>query len=645
MGEMIKGLNPALMLAEAMTTIVNDRVHSYFGYTAKQLSDPVPKNDYGIQWPAGTSQWFKEAYAYGEGGLDGHEKWHHMVNMIRIDLPMFAFVSDGYINTEALRVIRSCCMHNDLGVAGAASAGKTFPIAAYILQDWKSAANKTLTFVCTTTMEASEDRIWGAIVKLFQNSTVKIGTYVPHRHLIVYGKFSDSAQDRELNASIKALAIPKGKEGETAIDTIRGRKQDRIRLVFDELPEMGLYVLRSAVNLEANDVLQVIGIGNPSSHLDAHGQMLMPKHPLGFASINKETPEWETRTGWAIFLNGEWSPNFQAPEGAKVPFRFLTHRGKLKRMLIRCHGNKESLDYYRNAIGFWPDSTISVTVLTLDLIREHKCEEGKVLWRSTKRKRICGFDTSFTIGGDLCVAQFGEVGEDIHGRTIVKWLKEVVYMVQAHGVFEDQIAKLVVDDCIQYGVDPDGFGMDISADGGKIMRAIIRYWLDKNRSAAEVVPLSSMEKPSERRVSNVDQRKCNEAFDRRVTEYWMMVREAVLTENIKGLTILDGGQVRPMINELCTRTYSIRGKKFSVETKDDMKERTLGTSPDRADAFCYMIEMARRHGLILQSPEDDLRHHEEQEEFSEQRHTQQEELYTYQSDDWGERDPDDLLAA
>jgi hypothetical protein len=495
--------NPALALGDP--TIVNDKVTSYFGVTYEELTTPVKPNDYGIQWPQGTSQWFKEAHAYLSGGLDGHEKFWHMINMIRLDLPIFSFVSQGFINTEAIRVIRACCMNDDLGVAGAASSGKTYPIAAYILQDWKAAANRTLSFVCTTTMEASDDRIWGAIVRLFRDSVHKIGTHVQYRHMIVYGKFNEDAKDREISAAIKALAIPKGKEGEEAIATTRGRKQERIRLVFDELPEMGLYVLRAAINLESNDRVQVIGIGNPNNHLDAHGQMLMPLDPRGFESISKEVPEWETRTGFAIFLNGEWSPNFQSSTIEVIPFRFLIHAGKLARMLKRCHGDKNALDYYRNAIGFWPDSSVSITVLTLEDLRLHKVEED-VKWRQTKRKKLAGFDTSFTLGGDLCICHFGELGEDMTGRQFVKSISEQTYMVPATGVFEDELARMVVRDCIRFGVEPDGFGMDISSDGGKVMRAIIKEWLNFNKDAADIAALSSMEKPSERMVSNVDPR-------------------------------------------------------------------------------------------------------------------------------------------
>lgn len=651
-------LNPALLIKEANTALVNERIVSYFGYTMEFFENPVPEEDYdlpnGIQWPANTSQYHKELYAYKQGGMNGHDKAYHMINAIRLDLPNFEFISqptdlgNRYLNTETIRVIIACCLHKDLSVAGAASSGKTFPIAAFILEDWKSAPHATLSFVCTTSMAASEDRIWGAIVKCFQRSKHKVGTYIPHKSMIVWGKFTDDAQDREYNAAIKALAIPKGKEGQNAIDTTRGRKQTFIRLVFDELPEMDLYVTKAAVNLEANEELVMICIGNPSNPLDAHGQMCQPDHPLGFKSISKDIPEWKTRTGWCIFLNGEWSPNFQALVNESVPFRYLTSAEKLARMLVRCHGNKESLEYYRNAIGFWPGEGVSTTILTLELIQKNNCEK-EIKWRATKRKRIAGFDTSFTTGGDLCVVQFGELGEDMSNRMRVEHIKEKVYMVPAFGVFEDELAKLVVDDLIEMGVEPDCFGMDISSDGGKVMRSIIRYWLEvKNeKRAAQVVPLSSLERPSERMVSNVDLRKCCDAYDRRVTEYWMTIREAVLCQVIGGMKIMDkmSNEISPLIRQLCTRTYGIKGKKVSIEPKDEMKERTLGVSPDHADAFAYMIEMARRHGLVLRTPSEEDEEDERREERREVSLNQQSGYGSYSSDDWGEDDSATGVAA
>lgn len=627
---------------ERLKILVNEKITELYGFTAEMLREPVPMNDYGRVWKKGVHQWFIEAAMYRLSKPE--DRLPHMINMIKLDLPHFQFESRGYINSNALRVIKACCEHRDLGVAGAASTGKTYPIGAWVLEDWKTAPDTTLAFVCTTSMSASEDRIWGAIVKMWQTSTYKMGTYVPHKHVIAWGNFSDSAQDRDFNSAIKALAIERGEDGKKAIDITRGRKQNNVTLVYDELPEMETYVTLAAVNLEANSPneeinafgLRVIGIGNPNKHEDAHGQMCRPDHPLGYKSIDKNTPEWKTRTGWAIFLNGEWSPNFEAPEGEPIPFPRLTNRVALAAMLVRCHGNANSLDYWRNAIGFWPGATVSQTVLTEELIIGRKANE-KAEFSSLTRKRICGFDTGFTSGGDKCVAQIGEVGRNMRGVNVCQWLKEIVYMPEVGEVFEDSIAKQLVKDMIAMGVKPDGFGMDISGDGGKMLQAIIREWRKYDQSSDAIFAISSMGKPTPRIVSNVDKRKCDEVFDRRVTEYWMMVREGVLCEVIKNMPLVnERGELHPIVDQLCARTYSIVSKKFRIETKDEYKERTQRDSPDNADGFVYMIEMARRHGLELKSPTDVDRAAKAaaQRKFSMKRA----QGYSYSSDDWGEKE-------
>jgi hypothetical protein len=623
-----------------LKSLVNEKITELYGFTAESLAAPVEDNDYGQSWPKNTPQWFKEAWAYRHS--DGLDKLYHMVNMIKIDLPFFEFQARGYINSNALRVLKALCDNNDLGIAGAASTGKTFPVGAYILEAWKSAPDVSLAFVCTTSMAASEDRIWGAIVKMWQRSVIKVGTYVPHKHVITWGAFSDSASDRDFNSAIKALAIEKGEEGRKAIDVTRGRKQHNVYLVFDELPEMETYVTLGAINLESNTPspelnafgLQVVGIGNSNKQTDAHGGMCRPDHPLGYKSITKDTPEWKTRTGWCIFLNGEWSPNFEAPESEPIPFPRLTNRIGLERMRIRCHGNVNSIEYWRNAIGFWPGAAVQQTVLTEELILQKKADQ-KAEFRSLTRKRIVGFDAGFTAGGDKCVAQFGEVGKDLFGRDVCQWIAEKVYMPEADGVFEDTIAEQLVADCIKFNVAPDGFGMDISGDGGKLLQAIIRVWLRTDPRATQIVAISSMGKATDRIVSYVDPRKCSEVFDRRVSEYWMMVREAVLCESIKGMPMFIGMELHPIVDQLCSRTYEIVNKKFRLETKPEYKETKQKDSPDNADSFCYMVEMARRHGLMFRSPEDIARVARLAREKAKQRPVVRE---SYHSDSWGEDD-------
>jgi hypothetical protein len=640
---------------EPLRVLVNEKTTELYGWTAESLASPVPDEDYGYSWPKGVTQWFIEAYGYRHGGLGGHDKLYHMVNMIKIDVPSFQFTARGYINSNALRVLKACCEHPDLGIAGAASTGKTYPVGAWVYEDWKSAPQATLAFVCTTSLAASEDRIWGAIVKMHQESTIKVGVHIPHKNVIAWGKFTDKAIDRDFNAAIKAVAIPEGNEGKKAIAQLRGRKQLNVTLVLDELPEMEKYALRGAVNLEANVAdeqinafgLRVIGIGNPMDENDAHGEMLRPDHPLGFKSITKNTPEWKTRTGWAIFLNGEWSPNFEAPESEPIPFPRLTNRKVLARMLERCHGNPNSLEYWRNAIGFWPNAGVVKTVLTSEIIIAKNANKN-LKWRTITRKKVAGFDTGFSAGGDKCVLRIGEVGRDEFNRMVLSCGKEFIFHVEVGDDFETSIARQVVDTLIKEGVDPDGFGMDVNGDGGKILAAIIRYWIEKNRNAVNVVAISSMEAPSERIVSNVDRRQCKEAFDRKVTEYWMMVREAVLCEVIRNFPLVNerDNSLTDVADQFFSRTFEIKGKKFSIESKDDYIERTSKGSPDNADAMAYMVEMARRHGLEFETPSDTDR----VKERSKQREI--EKVFSrvdrgddsgYESDDWGE--PDGLLAA
>jgi len=235
------------------------------------------------------------------------------------------------------------------------------------------------------------------------------------------------------------------------------------------------------------------------------------------------------------------------------------------------------------------------------------------------------------------VATFGEIGTTDKGRKKLSYIIQRTYHAESEGIFEDMIAKQLVDDCIKYGVEPNGLGIDISADGGKMLSAIIRYWLNekKNPKAADVYPISSMGKPTDRIVSNVDPRKCLDAYDRRVTEYWMMVREAALCEILCNVPRLDedGQGLHPIVSQLCSRIYVIKSKKFVIETKDDYKERTGSDSPDNADSFVYMVEMARRHGLVFQSPDDRTRLFNR---LKEEREKQKSREYSYATDSWGE---------
>jgi len=50
--------------------------------------------------------------------------------------------------------------------------------------------------------------------------------------------------------------------------------------------------------------------------------------------------------------------------------------------------------------------------------------------------------------------------------------------------------------------------------------------------------------------------------------------------------------------ELCARIYTLRNERTLLESKKDLKKRTKGNSPDRADALALLVEvMVTNYGL------------------------------------------------
>lgn len=532
----------------------------------------------------------------------------HMVNCCLFFWPdEFLLQSCGIRNNYALDVLWCLCNSRDIGIAGAASTGKTFTIAAWAVADWMCAPNATSTFVASTSLDAAEDRLWGKVAQLYRTAMkraqatwgkeAKLGTLIDYRKCIAYGDIISKDEERDYSNSIKALAFKKGEEGKKAIETCRGRKNSRVRLLVDELAEMDLYVLDARVNLRSNPDFMFAGAANPAATMsNPHTELCQPDDPRQWESVDIRSHCWKTRTGLALHLNGEDSPNFRAPDGL-IPFeRYLTHERKAE-VLELCLGSENHQEYWRNVYGWWPDASVELTVMTRSFIAQSGLNV-EPRWRELP-KVVCGFDTGFTAGGDRCVQSFQKVGMDETGRKVAFFLGTKVVFAEVGEVFEESVARKVVKNCIDSGVDPRDFGMDISSDGGKMLRAIILEWQKFDPLGAHIFPISSMGKPTEKPVSAQDLRKAIDVYDRLVTEYWFNVLTGFITKSLYGL---DLNQHRTLVDELCARIYFHKGNKVSVETKSDMKER-IKKSPDEADSYVYSVFMARRAGVSFSTGE------------------------------------------
>lgn len=539
------------------------------------------------------AEWYRHKKGINLSDYKLLSPFEHFIRAVQLQWPTEVVIKNGkYTNTQILRTLESLCNNDDVVLAGAASMGKSYPVGLWIYLDWCAAPHCTSSWVATTTLGAAEDRIWGIISKLWKSARHRIGKLVEYRHMIIWGGASNDEESDYRNA-IKALAFQAGNEGKKAIDTTRGRKNDRVRVALDELPEMEPGAISVRANLSSNNDKVFIGIGNPSAGENPHTRWCLPKGGSNFDSVNAEMDEWETATGVCLFYNGMRSPNFQAPEDEPSPFPFLMDRRKQQDILRVCYGDENATEYVRNAIGWWPKTGFVQTIITPDLIRNADTLM-EPLWNPGSVVKLAGFDTSFTAGGDRCVLTIGKMGK-IRGTESTALYLQSQHVIQISAAqkeeFEIQLAAQVVDKCIKADVKPKHFGMDVSGDGGRVGQAIIREWLRFDSDASNIELISSMGKPTDRIAADVDRRPCSEVYDRLISEYWYAAYHGFRSRVLYGVDSASN-----LSRELCLRRYTLKNKKISVETKDDYKSRT-GFSPDEADSYLYLIQMARKYGL------------------------------------------------
>jgi len=595
-------------------------------YNGLCLDTPIDTT-YGISFLENQPQFIRELAAYrltrGKFGkremarrkiriedTDLKNPAQHMVNLFGLIYKNdVSLKSQGVANNYTLDIIDLFCNENDWGIAGCASSGKTFSIAACIVADWLCAPDMTSTYVASTSLEASEDRLWGKVCSLYRiamrnlkkeyGNDASIGNMIDYRRMIVFESIDTRDPERDYTNAIKALAFPRGGEGKRAVENTRGRKNWRMRLFLDELAEMDLFALDTRVNLGRNYDFIFGGMANPSATSNnPHTELCQPSDPMEWDSVNRYTKKWNTRTGVALHLSGEDSPNFKKPDAIIPPFEsYLTIEGE-ELSLKQCYGNKNALEYWRNVYGWWPDSSVELTIFSKQFIAG--CD---ITWEPTwsdRTKVVCGFDPAFTAGGDRCAATFCRFGKNDTGRNLGFYLGTREYAASVGEVFEESIARQLVKDCIEYGIHPRDFGLDISGDGGKMMRSIIIEWSKTHPEAMFIFPISSMGMPTERRISSLDKRTCKEAYDRIVSEYWFAVHTALSTRSLVGIDVDKHAQV---VNELCSRLYYHKGRKVAIEKKLDMKQR-LKKSPDLADSLVYAVQMLRRAGLEFNFDEE-----------------------------------------
>lgn len=141
-----------------------------------------------------------------------------------------------------------------------------------------------------------------------------------------------------------------------------------------------------------------------------------------------------------------------------------------------------------------------------------------------------------------------------------------------------QVADQTIEELNKRGVKPENFALDSTGAGAGIADIISQRW--KVGFHRVSFGGSATEDP----ISVEDNRQGKAVYANRVSQLWGQIKTLIMSESIRGL---DDQTSR----ELCGRIYSLKNEKTLLESKRDLKKRTKGNSPDRADALALLCQV------------------------------------------------------
>lgn len=533
----------------------------------------------------------------------------------------FMLERDGIINHWHVRMAKAFCAHTSVTLVGCASSGKTFVSAAYSHVMWKSKAFASSIYLSTTSSEAGEARTWGTIKDLQNKDHYKVGKTINSLRTITLdeeARNDDGEKERDYRNCIKAVLIKPGAEGKNVIGTICGRKNLQVLWVCDEMAFLDLGILDARVNLYSNAAdggwSQFIGVGNAPSEGDPlyiDAEPFGPKYPDGWRSVNKDVDEeWETRTGYCLYFNGDKSPNMRVPRGSRVPFPRLMDQ-EAKEQIMKMAGGEDTPIFWKQFYGFPPTADVPDKIITHKLLESNKALDQPV-WFNNQWRTVAGLDLGFREGGDPTTIDFGRIGQEETGRKILSFTGDAIALLPrqtSKDAFETQIALQVVEKCRER--DCHDLALDVTGDGGILLQHIERTARDQ-KYRLDVIPVSFSGTADDTVATPGDRRKPTEIYANKVSQIWAQFRVCVINGVIRGCA-----SHHQAVRELCGRRFDTdENKRFVIEQKKEYKKR-LRHSPDKGDARCLCAFMALKVGLSGEAKSPDAISLERRQEWQE----------------------------
>jgi len=456
--------------------------------------------------------------------------------------------------------------YDEIGVTGCAAAGKTFTFTLLSLVEYLAKPMGTRVALTSTTVPSLRGRIWAEMMKFTRPCVPLFGlNVVDSQTKIQFTKGDD-------RSAITALAVDSGAV-EQAVGKLQGVHLPRMLIMVDEAAQTNPAVFSARANLAVGtDFYHFIAIANASSMFDPHGLFCEPK--MGWGSIGDDDEHWETKSGICVRFDGLKSPNIKA---GRLLYPYLFGQDNVD--TIRKNFGEGSLEWNSYCRGMWSKSGARNTMVDSAMITEG-CARDKVVWTGGDLKTLAALDPAFTTEGDDCILRFAKVGKATDGNLAINLTETIKLQLMDDPNYPlfYQVADQTIELLKKHNVQPENFALDATGAGAGIADIISQRW------QSGFVRVSFGGAATDSPISVEDERPAKQVYANRVTQLWGQIKVIIMSGRMRGL---DDQTAR----ELCARIYSLRNERTLLESKKDLKKRTKGGSPDRADALALLTEL------------------------------------------------------
>ncbi len=500
-------------------------------------------------------------------------------------------------NPNALEILKRYCENKITAVAGHASSGKSFVLAAIGCTEFLINPADTKVLVTSFTKASALSKIWGDVANCWQVAVAFFGGNVPGRllqgkHVIRY----EVGKVKNTKAGIELLA-GESSEAKDSSEKIQGVKSGTLIVLGDEWATMPFSIHNTVLsNLRANENSRLLAALNPDLPTDPGGAVCRPAG--GWHKVTVDFDGWPTHLGgWCIHFDGEKSPNVLDP---RRPWNRILDAKMIDEMRqVNPKGTKKDDQYVR---GWWSATGAKQAIYDLADIEKYGADQRERRWVGPSIV-VAGLDIGNAHGGDKTILTFGRVGmaKNDAGDVQLVCQREETLVLNENMSLDDSLSEQIVSR-VKFEMQEGVWGPGATFEGQKRNIPTANLAVDCTGGGTHFAALLAREigtgfimvgfgeKASDRRVSRNDKRKGHEAFANKVSELWGVPVQLVRTGQIRGLD-------PDLVFELTIRTYKDDGaKRMQIESKDEMKSRTNGQSPDRADSFVLMVEAARVRG-------------------------------------------------